>query len=100
MENLSILEIDAFHPVAHAGEDFVRDSPQSVTQHRHGQVVSKDDGRISFVTIDVGDINHAHIHTDITYVRSLFAIHQAIASPVSQAAVEPVSISDGQGGNA
>ncbi len=43
---------------------------------------------------DVGNVNHAHVHADVSHVV------QAISASVAQMAVQAVGIANGQGGYA
>ena len=96
----SVLKIYTLHASRHAGEYLVWNRAQHVGQDVHRQVVAEDFHPVSFLTVDVGDVYHAHIHADIADVRSFLPVDQAIASTASQVPVQPVGIADRQRGNA
>jgi hypothetical protein len=55
---------------------------------------------VALMARDVGNINHAHIHTDISYIRGRMSVYETISYPVTQAAVKAIGITYGQGGDA
>ena len=93
------LKIDTLYPIGHAGQDFVRDGAECLSQYRHRQIISKDDSLVPFLAINIRHINHAYIHADIANIGRLLPVHQAISVPVAQMPVQPVGISDRDSGN-
>ena len=49
---------------------------------------------IPFLAVNVRNINHANVHTDVTHIGRTLAIHQAIGVPVAKMTVQSVGISD------
>ena len=62
------MEINSLHAVGYCREHFVWDGVDHVTKDRDGQVLAEDLHLIALLTRDVGDIDHRHIHADITHV--------------------------------
>ena len=54
---------------------------------------------ITLLTGDVGDIDHRHIHTDITHILGLLTMYQTVAMTVAKMTVQSVGIADRNGGN-
>ena len=54
---------------------------------------------IPFLTVNVRNVNHANVHTDVTHIGRTLAIHQTIGVAVAKMTVQPVGISDRQCGN-
>lgn len=93
LENLS-LEINPFHTGADAGENFVWDCSQKIAQHGYRKVLSEDFHRISFLAVNVCNVNHTDIHTDIAHVRCFLSVYQTISVSATQFAVQSVGITD------
>ena len=84
--NISVLIIDLLHSPAHTRQHFVRDGLEHVGEHRHGQVRAEYLDGIALPAVDVGHIDHGHIHTDITDVGRFMAVDDTIAASVTQSA--------------
>ena len=93
------LEINPLHPVADGGEYFVWDGAKCVGKNGDRQVVAENFDGVSLLTVDISDIDHGHVHADVSHVRSFFPIYEAVASPSTQTSVESVCISDGDSGD-
>jgi len=96
---LLVFKVDAFHTRGNAGENFVGDGAAEGSKFRGGECFAKDGGEVAFFTRNVCDINHADVHTDITYVISFPTINKAIAFPVAKESVQAVCIADRQACN-
>ena len=95
-----LLEIHSLHAFADTCEYLVGNGLQDIAQHSYWEVVAKYLNAVALVARNVRDINHAHIHTDISHIVSLLPIDKAIAMAITQVAVETVSIANGDGSNA
>ena len=49
---------------------------------------------------NVGNVNHANIHANVTHVVSFVSVYQAVTTAIAQVAVQPVGIADGDSCNA
>ena len=84
------------HARRDACEYFIRDGAKPLGQLGYGEGRTEDLYAVALATGYICDINHAHIHTDITYIGSFMPIHDAVPYPIASATIEPVSIAYGQ----
>ena len=90
-----VLEIDPFHPIANSSEDFVWDGAERVGQDGDGKVVTEYFHGVTLLAVDASDIDHGHVHADVSHIRGFLSIYEAVALTPSQSPVEAVGISDG-----
>ena len=95
----SILEIDTFDAVGDTREDLVGDRVELIAELGDGQMLAEDLHLVALLTGDVGDIDHRHIHTDVTHVLGLLPVHQTVTVAVAQMTVESVGMANGDSGN-
>ena len=86
------LIIYPFHPCRYTGKNFIRNRIQLVGENRYRQVVTKNNRLVAFAAVDVGNVYHTDIHTDIAYISRFLPIHQAVgistsAYPIGMAAI-------------
>ena len=96
---LLILEINALYSVADACKHLVRYGVEDIRQHRYGKIVAENLYAISLVAINIRNVYHGYVHTDVAYILSLLPIDKTVAVTVAQMAVEPVGIAYRNGGN-
>ena len=96
---LSVLEVNSFYTVADRGKDLVWNGIKYIAEHSDRQVVTENLDTVAFFTVDACDVDHGHIHADVADIRCLLSVHQAIAVPVAEMAVQAVCIADWYGGN-
>ena len=53
---------------------------------------------VTLLTINVSDIDHAHIHAYVSHIICLLSVYQAVGVAVAQMAVQSVSITYRYGG--
>ena len=97
-EEASILIVDALHTVGDAGEYLVGDGVDGVAEHGDGQMLAENLDAVALGTVDVGDVNHADIHTDIAHILGALAVDEAVAVAIAEMAVQTVGIAYGDGG--
>ena len=82
------LIIYPFHPCRYTGKNFIRNRIQLVRENRYRQVVTENNHLVAFAAVDVGNVYHTDIHTDIAYISRFLPIHQAVGISTSQMAVQ------------
>ena len=60
------------------------------------QIGAEDFNAVSLVAVDICDINHTDIHTDIAYIGRFLPVDNAVSPAVAEPAVQAVGISYGQ----
>jgi hypothetical protein len=66
-----LLEVDALYTRTDRSKYLVGNRVEHVREYRYGKVVAKDLDRVSLVTVNVGHVDHANVHTDIANVGRL-----------------------------
>ena len=97
---LLVLKIHFLHAIGDACQYFIGDGVERIGQDGHGQMFTEYFYAVPFLAVNVGHVNHRHIHTDIAHIGSLLSVHKTIAGSASEVAVEPVGIADRDGGDA
>lgn len=87
-----MLDVDALNTSADAGENLVRDSAKGVGEDGDREVVAEYFCHVALFAVNVGDVYHADIHTDIAYVFSLLAVDETVAVAVAKMTVETIGI--------
>jgi len=96
----SVLIVHSLYTVGNACQNLIRNGIENIRQDSDWKLIAENDGFIAFLAVDVCDINHAHIHTDVSHVGCLLSVDQAIAMSVAQMTVQAVGISDRNGSDA
>ena len=87
--------IDSLHPGRNRSENFIRDCIEFFCDFGDGQLFSEYFNSVTRFTIYIGYIDHAYVHTNITYDGSSFSVYNDTPFSISQMAVESVGISYG-----
>jgi hypothetical protein len=61
----------------------------------YGQLGTENLYAVTLVANDVGDINHAYIHTDVAHVACLLAVHNTVTHAIAQMTIQTVGIAYG-----
>lgn len=77
------LEINSLHSLAYSGHYLVRDGSDAFCEYSDRQAAAKYLDGISLLAVDVRDVNHCHVHADITYVRCRLSVDDTEAPAVS-----------------
>ena len=93
-KDLSVLEIHPLHTVADAREHLVRNGLHHVREHRYGQVVAEYLHGVALLAVNVGHVDHRHVHADVAHVGCLLAVYEAVTPPAAETAVESVGVAD------
>ena len=96
----ALLEKDPFHALTHRSEHFVGNGVELLGESFGRQVVAEDFHAVAFATGDVCHVDHAHIHTDVAHIGSALSVDQTETVAVAETAIEPVGVTDGDGGDA
>ena len=86
-----------YHPFDAArdgGENFVRDRTEDGGKLRSGRVFTEYGHRVTHLRIDTGDIEHAHVHADVSDGRHSVSVQRKSGGSPAEAAVDAVGISD------
>lgn len=84
--------IDSLHPGRNRSENFIRDCIEFFCDFGDGQLFSEYFNSVTRFTIYIGYIDHAYVHTNITYDGSSFSVYNDTPFSISQMAVESVGI--------
>ena len=93
------MEIHPLHPVADTCQNLIRDSVEGIGEYCYWEIISKYFYAITFLTWDVGHVNHTNIHADVTYIFRLLAVYETIAMAIAEMAVETIGIAYRNSGN-
>ena len=55
---------------------------------------------VALLAVDARHIKHADIHADVAHIVGFLTIHQAVATPIAEVAIESVGITDRNGSDA
>ena len=62
-------------------------------------MLTEDLHHITLMAVDACDVDHSHIHADITHILRLLAVNQTVTTAVAKMTVQTVGISYRYGGN-
>ena len=65
-----------------------------------GQLFAEYLDPVAGLAVDVGHVDHAHVHADVAHDGGPLAVHHHAPFAVAQVAVQSVGIADGNGGDA
>ena len=85
----SILIIHPLHTCRNTCKHFVGNCPEHIGKDGYRKMISENLNAVAFFAINVSNINHTNIHTDIAHIRSTLSVHQAIGVSIAQVTVQP-----------
>ncbi len=94
------MNINSLNSVADACQHLVWNGAKGIAEHSDRQVVAKDFHLVTLLAVDVGHVNHADIHADVTHIVGFLPIHQTIAATIAEMTIEAVGIANRNGSNA
>lgn len=87
-----MLDVDALNTGTDAGENLVRDGAEGIGEDGDGEVVAEDFRHVALFAVNISDVYHADIHTDIAYVFCFLAVDETVAVAVAEMTVETIGI--------
>lgn len=93
-QHFLVLEVYALDAVAYRCQYLIRYSIQCVAEYGYRQVITEDFHRITFLTVDTGNIYHGYVHTDISNILRFLSVDKTVTVAVSQMTVQTISIAN------
>ena len=97
---LYLRQINTLYAFTYGSKHFVRYGFEPLSKLGNGKMVTKNFYGVTFVAGNVGHVNHADIHADVTHIGRWHAVDQTIPSAISQSAIKSVGIPNRKGGYA
>ncbi len=90
--------VNALDALADAGEHLIGYRIEPMCKLGYGERGAEDFYTVAFVAIDISDIDHAHVHADISDIRCSLTAYETIPPAEAEATAEPISITYWQRG--
>ena len=94
---LVIGEIDSLDAGRNARHYLVGNRVEPLGKLRDGQMRAENLHTVAHVTVDIRNVNHADIHTDISHIGSRVPVYQTISISVTQMPIQSVGIANRNG---
>ena len=80
--------VNPFYPRRDRGQYLVWNGLQLARKFADGEFFAEDDDGVSFARVDIGDVDHAGIHADITDDRTTVAVNHDFAATIAEMTVQ------------
>ena len=93
MEQSMIRVVNALDTRGNSRHHLVGNGVEPLSQLTYRQVRAKNLHSVAYLAVNVGDVNHADVHTDVSNVGSGLPVYQTIALAVAQMPIQSIGIS-------